>query len=196
MSMQQLLEDFGTTSSDRLVMTDQALEEVRLVSFENGYQAGWEDAAEAHSKEQAHVKNELAQNLQDITFTLHEAETAILRNLEPLFAGLSNTLLPETAQQAFETRISEELAKLIREMGRGRLVLTVNPDQVERVEALAPKDGTVDLSVEADATLGEGQAFLRLGQRERMIDLDSALGEIQQMILSCFGTLKEDKVYG
>lgn len=196
MSVQHLLEDFGDLDAEQLVMTDQALEEERLASFERGYQAGWEDASKAHAQEQGHIGGELARNLQDLSFTFHEAQAAILNNLEPLFQHLLHTVLPAVAQDGFETRIVEELGALSRELGGGCVIVSVAPAHTDRVEALLGDMTTLDVSVQPDGTLGEGQAFLRLGQRERMIDLKTALDEIQQRISAFFEASKEAQNHG
>lgn len=196
MSVQHLLEDFGDLDAEPLVMTDQALEDERLASFERGYQAGWEDASKAHAQEQGHIGADLARNLQDLSFTFHEAQAAILNNLEPLFQRLLNTVLPETAQDGLEARIVQELTTLSRELGGGRVIVSVAPAHAGRVEALLNDTTGLVVSVQADGTLGEGQAFLRLGQRERMIDIDAVLAEIQQRISTFFEATKEAQNHG
>lgn len=196
MSVQHLLEDFGDLEAEQLVMTDQALEEERLASFERGYQAGWEDASKAHAQEQGHIGSDLARNLRDLSFTFHEAQAAMLHNLEPLFQHLLHTILPTAATEGFDARIVEELTALSRELGGGTVIVSVAPAHAERVEALLGTMDALAVSVQPDKTLSEGQAFLRLGQRERMIDLDTALDEIRQRISAFFHASREAQKHG
>ncbi len=196
MTVKHLLEDFGDLEAEQLVITDQALEEQRLEAFERGYQAGWDDASKAHANEQSHIGSELARNLQDLSFTLHEAQATILRNLDPLLRGLAETVLPSAARHAFQDRLVEEMSNLAREVGGSTLVLSVSPDQAEKVAQLVAQEPNLNVSVQPDETLGSGQAFLRAGQRERMIDLDTALNEITQMISAYFDTVTEDQKHG
>lgn len=196
MTVQHLLEDFGDLDTQQLVLTDQALEEQRLASFERGYQAGWEDASKAHAQEQDNIGSDLARNLQDLSFTFHEAQSAMLRNLEPLFDHLVQTILPTGARDSFKTRIVEELTALSHELGGGTMIVSVAPSHVEKVERLLGDPTALSVCVQADKNLGEGQAYLRLGNRERMIDLDTAINEIRQRISSFFQETREAQQHG
>jgi flagellar assembly protein FliH len=196
MTVQHLLEDFGDIESDQLVLSDQALEEQRLEAFERGYQAGWEDSTKAHAQEQSHIGAELARNLQDLSFTLQEAQTAVLRNLEPLFRALSRTILPDAARAALDGRLIEELNRLTREVGGGTIVVSVATSQAERVSALLARDQALNVSVQDDETLGDGQAFIRVGERERMIDLESAVEDIRRAIDTYCNTSEEGLEHG
>lgn len=186
MTLTHLFEDFGDLSSGQTILSEDTLEEYRLEAFEKGYQAGWEDASKAHEQNQAHVSTELARNLEDLAFTYHEAEAAVIANIEPLFDALFHGLLPDLARDAFQPRIVSEMVALAREIGSGTMVLTVAPAQADRVQALLPKDFPLPVSVQADDSLGDGQAFLRIGARERMVDLDGALAEIKKTVAGFF----------
>ncbi|SDN80808.1 flagellar assembly protein FliH [Lutimaribacter pacificus] len=196
MSLHNLLEDFGDFDTGPLVLSGQALEDHRLNAFERGYQAGWDDATKAHSQEQSHIGAELARNLQDLSFTYHEVQAALLHNLDPLFDALLNTFLPTMAADALTPRIVEELTGLAREIGGGPIVLSVAPSQAGRVASLLPEESGLSVSVQPDGTLGEGQAFLRLGDRERMIDLDQTLEDIRQRVSAFLETAQEDRKHG
>ena len=196
MSMVHLLEDFGDLKAEHLTLTDQALEDQRLEAFERGYQAGWEDASKAHAEEQGSIGAELARNLQDLSFTFHEAQTAMMGNLEPLFHALLETVLPAAARDAFQARIVEELTALAREVGGGTIVLTVAASQTERIQAALDPDTGLPVSIQGDDTLGDGQAFLRIGQRERMIDIDATLDDIRMKVSDFFQQKNESAKYG
>lgn len=196
MSVKHLLEDFGDFEAEQLVMSDQALQEQRLEAFEGGYQAGWDDASKALAEDQAHIGAELGKNLQDLSFTLHEAQTAIIRNLEPLFDAILKTVLPAALQDSMDVRITEQLTTLAREIGGGTLIISVAPEQAPRIEGLLTAETGLNVSVQPDASLGNGQAFLRIGTRERMIDLDTALDEIRQRISAFFETGREATKHG
>ena len=79
--------DFGSFS-DPILTTDAASsdeqESVRLEAFEKGYQAGWDDSSIAHQTEREKVSSELAQNLQDMSFTYHEAYAKLSLAMKPL----------------------------------------------------------------------------------------------------------------
>lgn len=196
MTAASFLEDFSQTSAPETILSDEAMEESRLQYFENGYQAGWEDAAKAHATEQGAISAELARNLQDMSFSYHEAEAAILGSLRPLFSAIAAKLLPQVALEALGPHIVAELDTLVREIGGATCVITVAPDMVDRVRALLASDGRFAVSIQEDETLGAGQAYLRLGARERSIDLDQAIADISAAIESHFNHQQEDQQHG
>ena len=75
MSIAHLLEDFTLQAGGGQlhVLDEDALEEQRLASFEQGYSAGWEDAVQAQEQSRGQVSAELAKSLEDMSFTYHEA---------------------------------------------------------------------------------------------------------------------------
>ncbi|MFV0360116.1 MAG: flagellar biosynthesis protein, partial [Tropicimonas sp.] len=74
------------------------LEEERLVAFDSGYRAGWDDAAAAHADEQGRISAEFAGNLQELSFTYHEARNAVLGEMEGILKGIVDKVLPGTAR--------------------------------------------------------------------------------------------------
>ena len=196
MTLSRLFPDFGDPSTATLILSDEALEEQRLAAFENGYQAGWDDAAKALRQEQAHIPAELARNLGDLSFTYAEAHGDILKRLDPLLRGVMEQLLPQAAQASLGPRIAEEILHLARELGGGSCVITVAPGQVDRVAVALPTLAGLDLSVQSDDTLGPGQAFLRLAQRERMIDLDAVQTAFAQTLATVLATPSEREQHG
>ena len=87
MSLLHLLEDFGGTrgaAGSHPAPNDEEIETRRLAAFEEGYQAGWDDALHAHTQDRMRLTSDLAQNLLDMSFTYNEAYTHLFRELRPL----------------------------------------------------------------------------------------------------------------
>ena len=75
MSAAHLFEDFGEEKPKANLGSGLAVEEVadqKLEAFENGFQAGWEDAIAAQSETQSFVSSGLASSLQNASFEYHE----------------------------------------------------------------------------------------------------------------------------
>lgn len=154
-------------------------EEVRLAAYEEGYSAGWEDAVAAEAAGQEKLGADLARHLQDLGFTYQEARIHVLRMVEPLLQQVVTKLLPRVAQEAIAPVVAEALMPMAEQLAETPLRLVVNPAMRGRVEArLATMTSGLPLVVVAEPTLGEGQAYLRLGEAELRVDLDHAMTRI------------------
>mgnify|MGYP003515970463 CR=1 FL=1 len=65
------------TPSQQVPSADQ---ESRLEAYEQGYRAGWEDAAAAHAEDQRRIRVDLARSLQALGFTYQEARAHVLKS--------------------------------------------------------------------------------------------------------------------
>ena len=185
MTISHLLEDFGggTFVSARLSDGDDiALEEARLESFENGYSAGWEDAVKAHADDRNHVSRELAQNLRDLSFTYQEAYDQMVGTVTPVLEAITHQLLPDAMQHALGAVVIEEMQTLAFEQGNLPVEIVTAPSSVAAVSSLIPRNLAMPVRVVPDQTLVDGQAFLRVGQEEREVNLDSLLTNITNAI--------------
>ena len=106
-----VLEDFGGPL-DALTAAGRGAalpEEQRLAAFEDGYQAGWDDAARALSESHQKLSADLAQNLGDLAFTFHEARAHVLKGVEPLLRQMVSRILPDVARHALPGLVVEML---------------------------------------------------------------------------------------
>ncbi len=157
------------------------LEQARLQAFENGYGAGWEDAARAHREEQDQISAELGRALQEMSFTFHEAQTALLREMESVLVGLVDTVLPAALLPSLAEMVRSRALELAG-AGHTCVEIVVVPENVARVEALAADRPAPPLRVVGEPALGPGQALLRFGRSEEKIDLDAALSDLREAV--------------
>lgn len=192
MAISHLLEDFtqATETAGCRFLSDDALEDTRLAAFEKGYQAGWEDASTAHSSEQSHISSELARNLQDLSFTYHEAFTHVTNALEPLLKRLVQVVLPDAAHYSLGARIVSEAMELAKAQSEAQLTLTLSPESRQRLEQLFQTSLPMPVTLVEDNALGPGQIYLKLGQEERGIDLDNLVKYIQTSVSDFFADNK------
>ena len=194
MSITHLLEDFGATQDGHEVtLTDASLEDERLKSFESGFQAGWDDAVKAQTEDARRITADLAQNLQDLSFTFEEAHAAIMQALRPLLAQMVAAVLPRLAQESLGPRLEEMLDALARDQGRLAVTIAASPTDTPRLTHLLDAKPDIDATLTEDDTLGPGQVSLRFGEVEHEIDLAEVLAGIDAAIHGFFDQTQQAK---
>ena len=184
------LEVFETADRPKradLVMLDiSALEEAKLASFDTGYRAGWDDAAAAQTGDQSRISADLGRNLQSLGFTYQEARAHVLKAVEPLLLEIVGKLLPELARSTLAPMLLETLMPLAEGLADAPITLVLNPAARPVVAALLEQATGLPLTIIEEPTLGEGQAWLRLGATETHVDLDGATEQIAAAVRSFF----------
>jgi flagellar biosynthesis/type III secretory pathway protein FliH len=179
-----------------LVLDASAVEDVRLDAYEAGYSAGWEDAVAAGRDDQNRIGTELANNLQKLAFTFHEARTHVLTSVKPLVVQLSTRLLPELAQEVLAPVVRDTLMPLIDTLANAPIRIVLNPASRPAVEHLLSQVVGVPLVVEEETTLGEAQVYLRFGEVEHHIDLDQAIADIARAVHDFFEYAEKETDHG
>ena len=178
--------------TDTVILDTEALEEARLAAYESGYTAGWEDAAAAQSDDSARMTSEVARNLQSLSFTYHEARVHVLKAIEPLLAELVGRVLPAVARESLAPLVLETLMPLAEGMAETPVSLVLNPQARLGVESLLESMDDLPVTLVEEPTLGEGQVYVKLGDVEREIDLDRAVGEILAAVRGFFELTGKD----
>jgi flagellar assembly protein FliH len=182
MAISHLLEDFsaGTASGNIMkLMSDVALEDQRLASFEQGYSAGWEDAFEAQENDQSRIIGKLADNLEDLSFTYHEAIAQLTTSVEPVFRSGVELVLPEIRARTFGQHIVELLCDMVRGQISGPASVIVPPGIGATLTPILARSLTMPVSIVEDQTLDSGRAYLRLGSAEQEINSSALLESIR-----------------
>ncbi len=172
--------------AETVVLDISALEEARLASYDSGYAAGWEDATAAQSGDQSRIRAELARNLQALSFTYQEARSHVLRAIEPLLTETVGKLLPEIARASLGGIVLDALMPMAETLADAPVVMVLNPASRPAVETLISEATGLPIGIEDEATLGEGQVYLRLGGSETCVDLDRATVEIMTALRGFF----------
>jgi len=194
MSIVHLLEDFDAArEGHEVTLTDVSLEDERLAAFETGYQAGWDDAVKAQAEDARRITADLAQNLQDLSFSYEEAHAAVMQALRPLLTQMTTAVLPRLAQESLGPRIAEMLDELARDQGRRAVTITASPDDAPRIAHLLEARPDIGATLTEDDTLGPGQVSLRFGEAEHEIDLAEVLAGIDAAILGFFDQTQQGK---
>lgn len=178
MSLNHRYADFGTRAEPSAasdVLNPDGLEDLRLEAFENGYQAGWEDATKAHQEDSARALDALSQSLQDMSFTYHEAYGKIALAIKPLLLQFVAKLMPRVAEKSLHAHVLHEVTSLFDAQVDGAIELAVAPSNLDPLKDLLTQSLTVPFAIIADPNLSHGQVFLRVGAAEREINLDAVV---------------------
>lgn len=155
------------------------LEDQKLQSFEEGYQAGWTDAEKNFVTEQKNITDEILHTLRDLSFSHQEALDRLNHGLQPMFEQLMTSLLPRTASAVLRAHVIEQLLELSATQTESQITLRVSEVDLPMLEDLL--DGVelkLPVALSADRTLQEHQLFVSLDMIEREINLDVVCQEI------------------
>lgn len=166
--------------------TAEALEDEKLQAFEAGYQAGWDDAVKAQTSEREKLSAELAQNLQDMSFTYHEALTKLTVSFEPALKEIIEKLLPETVRSALSAHILEQISGALKTKPGGSVEIVVHSQNAEAVRKILEDCLKEPFKLVTEESLGEGQAFVRIGEDESQIDLDTLIADVSKAMTAFF----------
>lgn len=187
------LEDFETVarpSSGSVIehLTRAAAEVEKMASYEQGYQAGWDDAARAQAENQTRIEADFARNLQELSFTFHEARAHVIQAMEPLLSSLINVLLPRLVVESLGERILEELQPFLEQAADTPIELVTAPANRAIMESLMKSVETLPIRLTEEPSLAEGQVYVRMGKTERQIDLTGALDRLSQAMGALYDT--------
>lgn len=187
---------YTRTSPDEEQVSAAALDEARTSSYETGYSAGWEDAVNAQATGQSRVAEEVARNLQALSFTYHESRSHVLRRLEPLLKDMVAKVLPEMARESLGHFVLEALRPVAAQMTDMPVILSLNPASRAAVEAHLAAETSLPVRIIEEPSLSEGQVFLRFDDQEKQIDLDGVILAIAGAVDSFFHFEQQEKAHG
>ena len=198
MTIAHLLEDFGIKTPVEPVssFSEEIVEEAKLVSFEKGYTAGWDDAIEAKDKETTHVSATLATSLEDLSFTYHEAQSQLMESLDPMVKVLTSVILPDTMAATFGHHVIDHLNEMAKGQINEPMEIVAAAGEANAIRALLGEDPTFNVRVREDANLSAGQAQLRVGKSERELNSEALIESIRDSIDAFSYQFKEDSHYG
>ncbi|MHC0051982.1 FliH/SctL family protein [Actibacterium sp. D379-3] len=194
------LEDFGDTASGDHVGPDPAMltEDARLTAYEEGYKAGWDDAAAAEAQSQSRASADFAKTLQDLSFTYAQARAHVLDAIAPLLTLMADKVLPDLARDGFAQTVVELGRAAAETAANAPVDLIVSPANRAALERLLQDDAGLPLRIVEEPSLGPGQAFLRGGQGETALDIDAVIAGIRDAVAGFLTTEaeKETQTHG
>lgn len=183
-------------ASGMVTMQLGAVEEAKLAAYEQGYRAGWDDAAAAQAEDQNRIRADLARNLQQLSFTWQEARAHMLKAVEPLLEEMVGRVLPETAREMLAPMVLEQVMPLAGEMTDQPVALVLNPAVRVAVETLIEQATGLPMVIQEEPTLPEGQVYIRLGATEAQVDLTRVTADIAAALRGFFSLSRENGTDG
>ncbi|EKE74656.1 MULTISPECIES: hypothetical protein [Roseobacteraceae] len=205
------LEDFGATpkkaptrqtaqtpapAAPPVGPTPEEIETNRMAAYEQGYKAGWDDAATAEAEDQGRIGAEFARNLQDLGFTFHEARSHIMKALEPLLSEMVAKVLPQLVTETLGQTILEHLLPMAEEASDAPIQIVISPASRPAIQRLIDESLTIPLEIIEEPSLADGQVYLRMGELEKRIDMDAAVDKIGQAINAVYALNEEAMKHG
>lgn len=193
------LEDFGsplalaTEAADlpEQGMSPDQVEAERLVAFDRGYSAGWEDANKSVLDDAARMKSDFANTLRDMGFTFHEARAHVMRGLVPLLKAVVETVLPKAVHDTLGARLEEEIRELAEEVADTPILLRAAPGEAEQMRDCIADVASLPIDLAEDESVPPGQLFLILGRSELNIDLGGAISRLTRALDALDHDMKE-----
>ena len=186
----------GAGKTSQPLVDPEELESQKVLSYDTGYSAGWEDAAAALAEEHVHIGTELAKNLQAPEFTFHEARVQIMKTLEPLLSEIVAKILPRLVSESISQTVVEELLQFAETVIDSPIEIVVAPQNLAALEHLLSTVQAVPAKLVEEPTLGTGQVQFRAGQSEKQINLDDAIERIGSAIHSIYHINEREISYG
>jgi len=170
--------------------TEREIESARLEGYDAGYKTGWDDAIRKSNEDGERIGAEFARNIRDLGFTYEEARAHVLKSFEGLLEELSGCFLPALMAEAIGPVIVEALGDIAAEAASAPVLIRVSPAEGERLRGFLEAGTTLPVQVVEEPSLAEGQAYLKLGAKERQVDLSEPLARVREAI-SAIGAATE-----
>lgn len=177
------LEIFETAATDEpnAIFDARQVEKLRETAFEQGYAAGWQDALEQMRHEDALRRIASEEALQAISFSYHEAQSA----LQPAFAALAQamleTVMPEAARMALPAFLDSELREIAARHTQCPVRLRCASSASATLAQIASSVPSLKIELVAEPSFTDAQITLSIGAQERDIDLDDVLVRLREI---------------
>lgn len=164
------------------LMMPEEIEDIRLNAYEKGYVAGWEDNGKQADADESTRRAAIERQVEQLSFTYHEARGHVLKSLEPLLAAMVEQLLPSLIRQTIVPLTIEQLLPLAHAASEAPITLRVAMGCREAFEDALKGQMLPPMELVETPDLAEGQAEFVLGAAETRIDLTHATETIGRAI--------------
>jgi flagellar biosynthesis/type III secretory pathway protein FliH len=178
------------------LVRESVVEEAKIASFEQGYTAGWDDAAAAQQAAQHQIQADLARNLQSLAFTFQDARSHVLQAIRPLILEMTSRLLPEIARETLAPMVLQTLLPMVEKLADTPLTLVLNPNVKDQVGMLVEQATALPMIIEEEPSLSEGQVYIRFGTAETKVDLTQATADISKAVRGFFSLTQQERKHG
>lgn len=191
MSMRKLFQDFGTLKAANAgikTMSTEEIEDLKLLSFEGGFQAGWEEALKAQAETSSHVSEGLAASMKSASFEYQELRDSLQTAVQTIMREVVDTVLPFAARASLGVHICDQIKAISQDALDRAIEIVVSPGREATVHDVLTEELSDPFKVVVDPMMSPNQACLRLGSKEIDVDLDKTVAEIASAVGSFFET--------
>ena len=155
-----------------------------LAAFDQGYNAGWDDARKAVEHGSAEQRRELIDLLSRHTSAAQDARTAVLADLRPIITSIADILVPQIADQSFGPHLAQFVFDQINTYQPPNVVITVNQADFDSVQAALQHTDFAGCTVQIDPAIRPQQACVGYAGSEVEFNFQDAKTEIQTALAS------------
>ena len=181
MSRMLVLEDFEPDPAVPVPNAREMPEPTAAVSdesYERGYRAGWDDCERQAEAARRSIGAELARNVHELGFTYLEARAHVLAGMTPLLQSLLDKVLAPAISATLGPATLHELTTLAETAADAPVTILVAPDSHASIAEFLSGSTALPYRLVPEPTLGANQLFFRLGEQERLLDLDAVMAGI------------------
>jgi len=158
-----------------------SLEPEENADFKLGFEAGQANARASDTAALARATEAISATLSDMDFGYTEARVLLLEQIRPLLTQVAEAILPQIAQESFATHLVDVLFADFELATKEPTKITLSPSAIDHVRTAL--SGTSENFVfDADANLTEGQALLKNGNVQIMVDLPALTLDLQNAL--------------
>ena len=176
MTQHTFLESFDRASGSVAVKTDPAelakLEAIKTEAFESGYRSGWDDAIASDKDARQRIEAEFERNIQGLAFTYNEAVDRVRSELKGFVSALLDQVLPSLLPELIREQVRADLVSLGDEQIELPVEIVASSDSLQLLSQMIEDDLAMDITLVEDASLANGQVFVRMVSRETLIDFE------------------------
>lgn len=174
MTLRSFLEDFHSRSAANSVPDQEGeseyIEAARTEGYERGYASGWEDASKAAEEARKKIDAEFTRNIQDLSFTFHEATNHVRGEVLQLLDQMMTSFFPEILPRTLRESVRHSIQTALEETLDVQIQLVASPDGMPFLSDLLEGEEGLPITLTEEATLAPHQVFIRFAERE--IDLN------------------------
>lgn len=189
------LEVFDVPSSPlgSIELSSEALETVKLETYEKGYAAGWEDLLKNEAEALAAIRADISSALQQIGFTVQEAKSDILQSLKPFLYAVTEFVMPMLCGATVKDHIVAALQNEAACSANIELTLLVHPELAAVAEEAIFQQSSIKAVVQKDENLERASVVLLRNAGETILNTDQLCVDIKKAVFKFLDDLKEEE---
>lgn len=192
MNQMAFLEDFGSPLAAPLEPSA-LLPAENAGRYDEGYEAGWNDAMNSEKDAAEKVQRDMAIALQEAGFTYFEARQHVLKSLHPVLRAISEVILPKLAQESLGPKVIETIEALAQSIEEPIEVLCP-PEAEQSLAEICQAHISFPVEIRPEATLSDQQVLFRYADGTSDLDMTQCVTNIQSAIGEFYSSFTEQEV--